>query len=112
MTNPLGIQLRSLRLRGQERSDARIDFSPGLNVISGVSDTGKSYILKCIDFLFGASEKPKDIDEAAGYEQAYLECVDREGVTFTISRSLVDKTIRKQCMLRRGRSARRLGPLL
>ena len=75
MANPRGIQLRSLRLRGQGRAEARIDFSPGLNVISGVSDTGKSYILKCIDFLFGASKKPKDIDEANGYEQVYLECL-------------------------------------
>lgn len=37
-----------------------IDFKDGLNIISGPSNTGKSMILNCIDFMFGAKNNPFD----------------------------------------------------
>ena len=95
MINPRGIQLRSLRLRGEDKNEAKIDFVAGLNVISGVSDTGKSYILQCINYVFGSSDPPKQIDEAKGYQRIYLECVDSQGKIFTLCRYLNDKTIIK-----------------
>lgn len=29
---------------------ARIEFKRGLNIVSGASDTGKSYMIQCIDY--------------------------------------------------------------
>ncbi|MBP5441396.1 MAG: AAA family ATPase [Fibrobacter sp.] len=37
-----------------------ISFKEGLNIISGPSNTGKSMILNCIDFMFGAQRNPFD----------------------------------------------------
>ena len=95
MTNPRGIQLRSLRLCGEKKIEARIDFTAGLNVISGVSDTGKSYILECIDFAFGSSDTPKSIEESKGYQKIYLECCDNNGKIFTLCRQISDGAIIK-----------------
>jgi DNA repair ATPase RecN len=59
-----GFQLRALRVTGKMKEPAEIAFGPGLNVISGASSTGKSYLLQCIDFACGAGTKPKVIDES------------------------------------------------
>jgi hypothetical protein len=83
-----GFQLRSLRVTGRNKADAVVSFYPGLNVISGASNTGKSYILQCIKFLLGSSEKPKRIDEARGYDTCVLELEDRGGRLHQLKRSL------------------------
>lgn len=33
-----------------------LDLEPGLNIIYGESNTGKSLIVDCIDYMFGATE--------------------------------------------------------
>lgn len=48
-------------------------FSMGLNVISGDSDTGKTYAFQCLNYMLGAEKAPKDITEAAGYNLISLE---------------------------------------
>lgn len=58
--------IESLTLKGPAKADAQLTFADGLNVVSGASDTGKSYALSCIDFAFGASSAPSPIPEAAG----------------------------------------------
>ena len=35
---------------------SHIDFESGLNIIYGESNTGKSLIVDCIDYMFGAAE--------------------------------------------------------
>jgi hypothetical protein len=66
-----GFNLTGLRLVGPGVSPAELRFAPGLNVISGPSDTGKSFVLQCIDFLLG-SGKLKLITEAARYDVGFL----------------------------------------
>ncbi len=56
-------QLRKLRLTGAD-GEKEIAFSSGLNVVSGPSNTGKSYILASIDFTFGAKSTPKPIEQS------------------------------------------------
>lgn len=67
-----GIRLTKLTLTGAGVPDAEISFTAGLNVISGPSDTGKTFIAQCIDFMLGASERPKEIPEAAAYDLVLL----------------------------------------
>jgi hypothetical protein len=52
--------------------EATIPFSEGLNVIYGPSDTGKTFIVQCIDFIFGRKAVPKAIPEAKGYDKISL----------------------------------------
>ena len=67
-----GFKLIRLSLTGQGLNEATILFKEGLNVIYGPSDTGKTFIVQCIDFIFGGKESPKEIPEAKGYEKISL----------------------------------------
>jgi hypothetical protein len=84
-----GFFLKKLILTGEGKPAAELPFSTGLNVISGASDTGKSYVIQCIDYMFGASEPPKSIEEAAGYTAIALSLqAYHGGQVFTLVRSL------------------------
>ena len=43
-----GFYLVKLEIRGDSLKTAYIDFKPGFNLVSGGSDTGKSYIFSCL----------------------------------------------------------------
>lgn len=77
-----------LRLRGSNVKDAFVNFKKGLNIIQGPSETGKTYIYQCINYLLGASDAPKDIDEAKLYTEVFLELVTKSNVKFTIQSDL------------------------
>jgi hypothetical protein len=68
-----GFHLVRLVLTGAGLTDAEIRFGRGLNVISGPSDTGKTFILQCIDFMLGARDAPHEIPQADGYTTVVLE---------------------------------------
>nr|WP_300782533.1 AAA family ATPase [uncultured Acetatifactor sp.] len=51
--------IEKLTATGPNREPSSITFEPGLNIICGASDTGKTAILKSIKFMFGG-EKPFD----------------------------------------------------
>ena len=57
------LQIREIRLSGPNVEDASVKFGPGPNVIAGESDTGKSYLLHCLDYIFGAEELKKRIPQ-------------------------------------------------
>ncbi len=59
------MQLRFLQISGPDVSPATVDFQAGLNVINGPSNTGKSYILRMIDYMLGARDAPEPILEQA-----------------------------------------------
>src|ERR1035441_2905838 len=83
-----GFQLRRLRVIGKGKDPAEVEFGRGFNVISGASNTGKSYILQCIDFMLGSTKRPKRIKESIGYESVLLEIEDHEGNIHQLERSL------------------------
>lgn len=66
---------------------AKLEFKKGLNIITGASNTGKSYVIKCIDYLFGAENPPKDINESKNYSFLLLE-LEYNSKPFTIKRYL------------------------
>lgn len=82
------MQLRELRLTGPSVPDASVRFDKGANVFSGVSDTGKSYMFHCIDFILGATKMDHKIDEAEGYEYVLLELANNAGATLSLKRAL------------------------
>lgn len=86
--SPFGFHLQALRVTGHEKPPAAIDFRAGLNVISGSSDTGKSYVLQCINFMLGGSTPPKKIEEAKGYNLVFLTIKSLAGETLTFERAL------------------------
>ena len=84
-----GFLLRKLSLSGDGVPEAEVEMAPGLNVITGPSDTGKTYIAQCIDFMLGARRPPKEIPQAASYSRLQLDLLDRETrEPFSLQRSL------------------------
>lgn len=83
-----GFQLRRVVVSGPSVEDAVLEFGLGLNVVSGPSDTGKSYVVELIDFLLGGGTPPRTIPESQGYERARLTIEAHDGRTFELVRSL------------------------
>ena len=70
--NSTGFLLTRLMLSGKGVQDAQVEFKRGLNVITGPSDTGKTFIAQCINFMLGGSKPLEEIPEAAPYELVTL----------------------------------------
>ena len=63
------IHIDRLEVSGQNQSSS-IDFGKNVTIISGPSDTGKTYIYKCIDYIFGAKKDNQPFDpETTGYNK-------------------------------------------
>ena len=63
--------------KGEGKEDSIIDLCPGLNIIKGRSNTGKTCIIKCIDYCFGSKIKP--FDESLGYDTVELHIHSAKG---------------------------------
>lgn len=84
-----GFFVESLALTGPGKVPAELQFIDGLNVVSGASDTGKSYALGCIDYAFGAKSLTRSIPQADGYQVVTLKIRTRESRDlFEITRAL------------------------
>ncbi|WP_215824905.1 hypothetical protein [Xanthomonas sp. MLO165] len=68
--------------------DATESFEPGGNILAGESDTGKSYLLHCVDYVFGADELRKRIPEADAYSDIFVELENSNADFLTLKRSL------------------------
>lgn len=84
--------IKKLEVKGADKQTAFMDFDIGLNVIAGASDTGKSYITKCFQFIFGTETPPKAIDQANGYTHLDVTFETKDGKRFILSRELKEKT--------------------
>jgi prefoldin subunit 5 len=83
--------IEELRVSGAEKADGVVTFTDGLNIIQGRSNTGKTWILKCIYYLFSSDTRP--YSPLTGY-------TDIEGVfmterygRITISRKLDEEKV-------------------
>ncbi|WP_424363096.1 AAA family ATPase [Methylocystis parvus] len=80
--------IRYLAFFGSGRKPAYLEFEPGLNVICGASETGKSFIAESIDFMLGQENPVRDIPERARYDRARL-VIESEGYPpLTLDRSV------------------------
>lgn len=62
----MSFYIERLTVTGVGKKDSTIELSNGVNIIYGPSNTGKTYIVKCIDYMFGSDKEPIDI--STGYE--------------------------------------------
>ena len=72
-----GFYIKSITAHSTEKKDAIVSFCKGLNIIQGYSDTGKTCIVKCIDYIFGSSEKP--FDKSTGYSYITMQLATPDG---------------------------------
>ena len=66
------VRLASLEVSNGQLPPAVLDFYPGLNVLAGQENRGKSYVFSCLDFLLGADDPPDPNRHSTGYERATL----------------------------------------
>lgn len=64
--------LTKLTLSGVGKKDAVLTFKKGLNVITGDSDTGKTFAFQCINYVLGSERPPKNISESTDYNEIAL----------------------------------------
>ena len=86
--NVSNLLIRHLSFLGPSRPPAAIDFQDGLNVICGASETGKSFIVESIDYMFGGKDPPRDIPERAGYDRVRLLIESEEWPPLGLERSI------------------------
>ncbi|MFM0337992.1 hypothetical protein [Paraburkholderia fungorum] len=79
------LQIRKILLRGAGLEDAVVQFYSGANVLAGESDTGKSFLLECINFILGA-DKLTLVDEAKPYTHLAVEFVNSNDEIITLVR--------------------------
>ncbi|PFC48143.1 hypothetical protein CN300_04405 [Bacillus thuringiensis] len=91
--NNAGFYIKRIMVSGENMEDASVDFEKGLNIISGPSDTGKSYIFQCIDYMLGSTEKPKKIDESIGYSSVSMEIELYTGDVYTLKRIIGESEV-------------------
>ncbi|WP_342488867.1 hypothetical protein MKX67_03725 [Cytobacillus sp. FSL W7-1323] len=81
-----GFYIKRISVVGDNVEEATINLEKGLNIISGPSDTGKSYIFESINYMLGSSKEPKKIVEAKGYNAVLMEIEPYDGGKYTIRR--------------------------
>lgn len=79
--------ISKIETSGSGKTTSTISLSSGLNIIYGPSNTGKSYIIECIDFIFGSKENPF-LTEETGYDTVFMEVTTDNGTTLTFSRKI------------------------
>ncbi|MES9994009.1 MAG: hypothetical protein ABW098_18825 [Candidatus Thiodiazotropha sp.] len=81
------LTLRHLCFTGPDKEPALLTFGPGLNVVYGASETGKSFLLESLDFMLGSGKALRDIPERVGYDRIWLGLEKDDGEAFTLERS-------------------------
>lgn len=85
--NKDGFYIKKLEVLGDTVKPSIIEFTKGLNVIYGASDTGKTFIYECINYMLGDSKVPKiTIAEAKGYTHCMLEIETFKGKKHLLTR--------------------------
>lgn len=76
------LYIKKLTAYGENKKESSIEFSPYLTIICGASNTGKTYIFKCIKYLFGSDKL--EIKVNSGYTKfSMVLCVNDKDITFT-----------------------------
>ncbi len=81
------IIIRDIAFIGLGQESASMEFQPGLNVLCGASETGKSFLVEAIDYLLGGA-KLRDIPERIGYDRARIGLETTKSGPWTFERSV------------------------
>lgn len=83
-----GITLKRLVATGPNAKRAELEFTAGLNVVGYISQTGKSYVVECIDYMLGGKTPPRAIKQSKVYDTLWLEFIDATDNTYVLKRPL------------------------
>lgn len=79
--------IRHLAFSGPNVEEARLDLGPGLNIVYGASNTGKSFTAKALNFMLAGTSKLPQTDEVKPFTAAWLGLTLPDGSDVTLYRS-------------------------
>ena len=82
----MSFYIKKIYAYGSGKETSVIELDKGLNIIYGPSNTGKTYIINVIDYLFGGKTNP--IDTLSGYDTVAMDIIDEKGYTINLKRKL------------------------
>ena len=82
--------IKRITMSGPKVETSSVDLDKGVNILYGASNTGKSYIAECIDYMMGNEDHR--IDDNKGYDTIRME-LDVDGDTLTMVRKLGETKI-------------------
>jgi hypothetical protein len=82
------IGIRRLSFTGPNRPLVEVNFDSGLNLLFGASNTGKSFMVKVLDFMLGSSRPLPEIGEREGFDRAWLALTLPKQGEVTLTRAL------------------------
>lgn len=88
ISDPARFLLRRLAITGPGKKLVALVFGERINVVWGASNSGKSYIVKALDFMSGAKTPLPPITEAQGYDKCWLELELPVTGTVTLERAM------------------------
>lgn len=80
--------INGLAFTGPRRPPVEVKFDSGLNLIFGASNTGKSFMVKAVDFMLGGSKPLPQFSEREGYDRAWLTMTLPKQGEVTLTRAL------------------------
>lgn len=84
-----GFYISKIKIEGEGKTPVIIPFKKGLNVVTGPSESGKSFLYKSIYFILGGQEAPdfeRTVPESIGYNTFFLELIKNNGKIITLRR--------------------------
>jgi len=84
-----GWHIDRLRFTGADDLEAILEFAPGLTLVYGASNTGKSFAVKAIDFIMGGGRELPDIRERNPYNKVWMDLTLAQNRLVTLERGIV-----------------------
>ncbi len=81
--------IKSIGASGTGVEYSSIVFEPGVNILHGPSNSGKSYVISCIDFMFGGGEIPF-AKASTKYDTIRMIMESADGRSIQFTRKIVD----------------------
>lgn len=81
--------MKSIGASGPKVEYSQVTFDAGVNILHGPSNSGKSYVINCINFMFGASEVPFT-RLSTGYDTIHMTMESLDGRTVQMTRRIID----------------------
>ena len=86
--------IKSVGASGPGKRYSSVTFDKDkVNIIFGPSNSGKSYVIKCIDFMLWGDSVPFT-RENTGYDTIHMDVESDTGVAFNLKRKIVDVIIK------------------
>ena len=80
--------IKYIAASGDKVAFSKIEFDKGINIIHGPSNTGKSYVLGCINFMFGGANPFTKV--STGYDTISIRFENDEGEYVCAERTIID----------------------